>query len=80
LRDALRDRGIGKIGGNRGGCDAARLQMRDGFVEIRLLARDEYDVGAVVAERFGDLQAEATRASGDVRPVRSNRFFMASCR
>ena len=39
--------------------------MRDGFIEVCLLARDEHDLGAIVPERFGDLQSEATRASGD---------------
>mgnify|MGYP003694039445 CR=1 FL=1 len=44
-----------------------RLQVRRRLLEVAGLARGEQHARAGLAERLGDLQAEAARAAGDER-------------
>ena len=58
---------LAHVGSDPERLDAALLQMPGRFLEVAGLARGEQDAGAGLAERLGDLQAEAARAAGDER-------------
>ena len=58
---------LAQVGGDPERLDACGLQVRRGFLEVAGLARGQHDARAGLAERLGDLQAEAARAAGDER-------------
>ena len=61
----LRAIGRAEIRGDRARFDAELLQMLDRLVEFVLLACRKNQLRALLAQRFGDLQPESARASGD---------------
>jgi hypothetical protein len=65
VADLLDLRRVGRIGCDPACVDALGLQVGGGFFQVGCLARCEQDLGAGFAQRFGNLQTQATRAAGD---------------
>jgi hypothetical protein len=63
---------VADVGRSRGG--AAR-QLRFGLAQALLAARDQPDLGAVLAERPCDRGADAAAAAGDDRPFPGQRLL-----
>ena len=59
--------GLGEIHRQGRGGDLPGGEMRNGRVELILLARGQHQGGAEFAERFGNLKAQPARAAGDQR-------------